>query len=283
MHTLVSSSKGLSSVIPTVSFIMGVYCCKDADALQACVESVIRQTFTDWEFLIVDDGSPDCGATYRAIQNAAALDDRVTALRYTENMGLSFALNFCLARARGRYIARQDDSDLSESNRLAEQVSFLDSHPEYDILGTNALLFDAQGEWGNLMMPEVPSRKDFLWNSPFIHPSVVMRASALRAVGGYRVSAETKRGQDYDLFMRMYAQGSLGFNLQAMLYRYRSERGVSKYRSMPQRVDEARVRARGFRALGFDSRRYLYVIKPLLLGMVPRRLYGTVQKWRTQK
>ena len=257
---------------------MGVYCCQKPEMLRASVESVVHQTFDDWEFLIVDDGSPDDGATFGAIKDAAALDDRVIALRYDENRGLAFALNFCLERARGRYIARQDDDDLSESTRIERQVQLLESCPDVSIVGTNALLFDGGGEWGELRVPESPSRRSFLWNSPFIHPSTVMRAGSLRVVGGYRVAAETTRCEDYDLFMRMYAAGMQGTNIQEPLYRYRSDRMTSKYRPMGRRLEEAAVRAKGFKAMGFGPSCLPYIVKPLIVGLIPKHLYGAIQQ-----
>lgn len=280
MDAFLYSSSG-SSNKPSVSFIMGVYCCKNPEALRASVESVINQTFVDWELIIVDDGSPDDGATFSAIVSAASLDERVVALRYGENKGLSYALNFCLEHAQGRYIARQDDDDLSMPTRLERQINLLESDQNISIVGSNAMLFDDDGEWGALEMPENPTCRSFLWNSPFIHPSVVMRADALRSVGGYRVSPETMRGQDYDLFMRMYARGMLGKNIPDQLYRYRSDRKVSKYRPMSRRVQEAKVRAKGFKGMGLGLSRYPYIAKPILLGLVPKRVYGFMQKERT--
>jgi glycosyltransferase involved in cell wall biosynthesis len=266
---------------PEVSFIMGVYRCEDPGKLRASVESVVSQTFGDWELIMVDDGSDDGGATYAAMRDAAALDGRITALSYEENHGLAYALDYCLERARGRYIARQDDDDLSEPGRLAEEVAFLDSHPDVSIVGTNATLFDDEGEWGSLTVPERPDARSFLWNSPFIHPSVVMRAEALRSVGGYRIAPETLLLEDYDLFMRMYASGMRGANIQRPLYRYRSDRRTSKPRPMAARMREAKVRARDFRALGLGAGSLPYIAKPILVGLVPKRLYGAIQNGRT--
>lgn len=269
------------SASPKVSFIMGVYCCKDATALRASVESVISQTYTDWELIMVDDGSPDDGATFRAMLEAANLDSRVTAFRYEENHGLGYALDYCLERARGAYIARQDDDDLSEPGRLEKEIAFLKAHPEVSIVGTTAALFDSKGEWGTLSVPELPEPRSFLWNSPFIHPSVVMCADALRAVGGYATGADTLLLEDYDLFMRMYARGFRGANIQEPLYRYRSDRSTSKPRPMSARVREAKVRARDFRMLDLGPSRIPYIAKPILVGLLPKKLYGAIQNGRT--
>lgn len=269
------------SSAPSVTFIMGVWRCKDKDNLLASVRSVISQTYVDWEFLIVDDGSADGGATTEAIREAASLDPRIVPLSYEQNRGLGYALDYCLERAQGQYIARQDDDDLSEPNRLAKEVDLLEAHPELSIVGTNAVLFDDVGEWGYLTMPAHPNSRSFLWNSPFIHPSVVMRASALRLVGGYDAGEGTVLYEDYDLFMRMYATGMCGANIQEPLYRYRSDRCTSKPRPMAARVREARVRARDFRALSLGASSIPYIAKPILVGLIPKRLYGAIQNGRT--
>ncbi|WP_322154886.1 glycosyltransferase [Paratractidigestivibacter sp.] len=268
-------------IAPYVSVIMGVYRCKNASMLRTSVESIIAQSFQDWEFLIVDDGSDDDGATYAAIQAAASLDDRVVPLRYERNRGLAYALNFCLERARGCYIARQDDDDTSMPERLEREVAFLDARPDVAIVGTNAELFDESGAWGVLERPERPMAESFLWNSPFIHPSVVMRADPLRSVGGYRVAPETLLYEDYDLFMRMYAAGMCGCNMPERLYSYRSDRHASKPRPMDARLREAKIRAIGFRELGLGAKKYFYIAKPVLLGLVPNALYGAIQGRRT--
>lgn len=269
-----------SDSLPLVSIIMGVYQCKNTDNLMASIKSIIRQTYVKWEFLIVDDGSEDAGRTYSVIQKASRLDHRIIPFRYKENHGLAYALNYCLHRARGIYIARQDDDDFSQPDRLEQQVAFLNSHPNISFCGTNATLFDEQGEWGKLIMKERPSSKSFLWNSPFIHPSIMIRAVQLRQVRGYRDSPETVQYEDYDLFFRLYAHGMFGANLQKTLYNYRSDRNAMKYRPLSRRIAEAKLRAKGFQALHLGAESLLYVLKPLILGLVPRHLYAKIQSRR---
>lgn len=266
---------------PAVSFIMGVYRCKSAEVLRASVESVIAQSYEDWEFLIVDDGSADDGMTWAAVKAAAELDSRIVPLRYEVNRGLAYALDYCLKRARGTYIARQDDDDLSRPERLLKEVDFLEAHPDIALVGTNAVVFDEEGSWGSFVRPMNPTKEDFLWGSPFIHPSILVRANSLRTVGGYRVAPETLLYEDYDLFMRMYAAGMRGHNLQEPLYRYRQSRITSKPRTMSARVREFKVRKKGFRELGLGARGIPYMLKPILLGLVPRGAYGIVQGRRT--
>lgn len=269
-----------SSRRPLVSIIMGVYRCTDTAALEKSIQSIVDQTFSDWEFLIVDDGSDDGGRTYYAIRHAAARDNRIIALRYEHNHGLAYALDYCLSRAHGQYIARQDDDDYSQPDRLEKQIVFLSKHPNVAICGSNATIFDATGSWGTLRMPPEPSADSFLWNSPFIHPSVIMRAAALRRVNGYRVSRETVQYEDYDLFMRMYTRGFRGVNLQQPLYCYRSDRTAMKYRPMRRRIQETKIRLHGFRALGLGIRSLPYAVKPVLVGLIPRRVYARIQRRR---
>lgn len=260
-----------------VSVIMGVYNCgKRADLLEKSIDSILHQTYQDWELLICDDGSVD--DTYCILQNLSKRDARIRILHYSPNRGLSYALNYCLSEATGLYIARQDDDDISAPERLAKQVRAMAERPMYDIVGTTARIYNDNGVWGVFDVPEYPTRESFLWNSPFIHPTVMMRKDALQAVNGYRVAKETRRCEDYDLFMRMYAGGYRGYNIQERLYLYRSENGETKHRPMKYRIDEAVVRWQGYKALHMRCAGMPYVVKPLLVGMLPARLLKKIKK-----
>ena len=263
---------------PIVSVLMGVYRCSDVESVRRTIASLVAQTFEDWELLVVDDGSNDSESTFNILRNFAEKDKRITPLRYEDNRGLAYALNYGLSYANGKYIARQDIEDYSSPNRLQEEFEFLESHQEFSIVGSEAALFDDSGEWGYLNLEERPTKDSFLWNSPFIHPSVMMRADDLRAVGGYRVAQETLRGQDYDLFMRMYASGFIGANIPKPLYSYYSDRNEMKFAPMARRIQEARIRLAGFKALGYGISSAPYVVKPIVLGLIPRGLYCRIKR-----
>lgn len=160
-------------IMPTVSVIMGVYNCQNVGLLEKSVDSIINQTFQDWEFLICNDGSTD--DTFIELKKIESRDSRIRILTYEKNRGLSHALNVCLQAAKGEYIARQDDDDVSKPERLEKQVDFLNEHSEYAIVGTCADVFDDDGIWGKYEVVESPSKKDFFWNSPFMHPTMMMR------------------------------------------------------------------------------------------------------------
>lgn len=259
-----------------ISVIMGSYNCKDEAMIDRSVRSIINQTYEDWEFIICDDGSEK--SSFDLLQKIASLDSRIKLLHYPQNRGLAYALNQCISISQGEYIARQDDDDVSLPIRFEEQLRYLRSNPNVSFVGSNAVLQDAtEAKPAESSLKKSPAASDFLWNSPFIHPTVMFRAEALRSVGGYRVSPETIRGQDYDLFMRMYAKELQGANLEECLYVYTLPDKNKRNRSMKYRLGEMKIRARGFSALNLGIKGLAYTAKPLLVGLMPNNLYRGVK------
>lgn len=252
---------------PSVSIIMSSYNPRIPERIFGAVGSLSSQTLTDWELILFDDGSDEAGA--ELLRQASELDDRIRLFRSEENRGLAHGLNRCLDHASGAYIARMDDDDLSEPERLEKQVRYLQEHPEVDWLGTRAMLFDDDGVWGVHDAPEQPGPGDYLPYSPFIHPSVMFRAESLRRAGGYRDLPLTRRCEDYELFMRMTAMGMRGRNLPDKLLRYREERDRLTKRNFKNCWREMIVRARGFRSLGIGPVKAApAVVKPMLIWAV---------------
>ena len=252
---------------PPISILTGIYNTPDLPILQKAVESIRQQTFTNWEWIICDDGSTD--TTYEKIQSLIRGDDRIRLIRNETNQGLAASLNHCLKYAKGSYIARMDADDGCDSCRLGKQAQFLDENPDYQLVGTAARLFDENDVWGQRTMPEVPGKGDFLWGSPFIHPAIMNRRDALLAVHGYRVAKETRRTEDYDLFMRLYEKGYRGYNLQEELYDFREDKRARRRKKYRYRIDEAKIRWKGFRLLGLMPKGIIYVLKPLIVGLIP--------------
>lgn len=261
--------------MPRISVIMGEYNCNNYNQLEKSVLSIINQTYTDWEFIICDDGSNNTTREY--LSRIQSLDNRIKVIGYKENKGLAYALNECIKNANGEFIARQDDDDISEPCRFEKQIRFLDCNKDFDIVGSTAIKFDDTGDLGILSVPENPEPRDFLWNSPFIHPTVLIRKSALEKVFGYRVSNETMRGQDYDLFMRMYGNKMKGHNIQEPLYHYRMVQGGYKKRPLKIRIGEMKVRAKGFKMMGILLPNLIFVIKPLILGLLPLNILNKLR------
>lgn len=252
------------SRIAAISVIMSVYN-PDPYQLSQAVRSVIGQTFRDWEMILYNDGSdPEYSKT---IADAAALDGRIHYIYQKENHGLAYGLNECLAKARGKYVARMDGDDISHPQRLQKLYDFLETHPEYQWAGTNTALMDDGGKWGSRKMPEIPEKKDFLNYSPYVHPSVMFRRSVLRECYGYRIS---RKGEDYDLFMRLHAMGYQGYNLQEELFFYRENPDAVSRQKWRWRLEEVGIRLRGFARLKLlKPANAVYIVKPLVMGFVP--------------
>lgn len=263
---------------PLVSIIMGVYNCKNKHLLEESVKSIVNQTYNNWELIICNDGSSD--NTYKVLKEIQKLDKRINVVSYNENKGLPYALNECLKSSRGIYIARQDDDDISYPNRLDKEVLFLENNKEYALVGSIAEVYDDDGVYGEYNLEEKPTNESFLWNSPFLHPSIVIRKEVLKKCDGYRIAKETRRCEDYDLFMRMYSLGYKGYNIQEKLYKYRIDRNeTKKHRPMKYRIDEYIVRKINFKKLGINfPKRLIYSIKPILVGLLPNSLVKKINK-----
>jgi glycosyltransferase involved in cell wall biosynthesis len=189
---------------PKVSVLMAV---KDGEKyLREAVESILAQTFSDFEFIIIDDGSTD--ETAQILYGFS--DSRLVLLRNEKSLGLTKSLNLGLKLAAGEYIARMDADDLSLPGRLDTQVKYLDAHPKVDVLGTAVTLIDEQG---NLVQNTYfPKGHDLItwhlcFSNPIVHPSVMMRRPTILLHHGYDECFS--RSQDYDLWWRISFDGKL--------------------------------------------------------------------------
>ena len=266
--------------MPTLSVITGASNVAECKYFARSVMSVLEQTFSDFEFIICDDGSSD--ATYAKLCEYADKDPRIKLIRNEKNLGLVETLNKCLAIAEGKYIARHDCDDYNDPTRFEKQITYLEEHPDIALLGTAVYLFDDSGVWDKETMPRRVENRDFLFNNPYKQGSVTFRREALERAGGYRVAKETVRNEDYDLFMRIqtFARGE---NLEEALYYFCEDGAARKRRKYRYRINEARVRAKGFKALGLLPKGALYVIKPLIVGLIPSFILTRLQKRRRKK
>lgn len=253
---------------PMVSVIMGVYNQLDLDVFEKAVESILNQTFTDFEFLIYNDGSVDEVADY--IEMLKERDKRIRVIGSKTNHGLGYALNRCIDEARGKYLARMDADDISYPDRLKVEVDFLERNPEYMYCGSNCNLFDEEGVWGDGTRPEKPYAKDYLKYSPYIHPTVMYRASLFERVAGYAEEKRTLRCEDYELFMRLFHLGYQGYNIQQPLLKYRVDRKKYHSRAFKYYVYEGQIRFEGFKRMGLLwPTGWLYVFRPMISHMLP--------------
>ncbi len=252
---------------PLVSVIMGVYNEKNREQLELAIDSILSQTLQEIEFIICDDGSEQtCSEMLREI---CARDGRIRLYRHEENQGLAAALNTCLSHARGEYVARMDGDDISKPERLKRQWEYLENHPAYALVGCSAELIDERGIWGNRDLIPDPKKEDFLFGSPFMHPTIMMRRGVLARLGGYCTEDFALRTEDYELFMRLYALGERGHNMPERLFCYREDGNSYVRRKYRYRLREFEVRRRGFARLGISRGNKRYIIKPLIVGLIP--------------
>lgn len=200
---------------PLVSVVLPVY--NGEEFLSQAVDSMLAQTFTDYELIVVDDGSTDrTAALLKGYQ-----DSRLTVYRHDRNEGLVAALNTGWQQAGGTLIAIMNADDVSLPDRLAQQTAFLQAHPQIGLLGSAVERIDRSGAfqsfWPRATLPGVV-RWELFFKSPFVHPTVMMRRSLLAEVGGYR--QEARDAEDFDLWVRMVSVTQAA-NLPAALLRYR--------------------------------------------------------------
>ncbi len=259
--------------MPLISVIMGIYN-SDEQKLISAVNSVLSQSVSDIELIICDDGSTeDISDTL----NKICRDSRVKLIRFDENKGLAAALNACLDDANGEYIARQDDDDISLPGRFEKQIDYLSKHSDIDFIGTACELYsDCNGVYGQRVMPADIEKNSFLFNSPFIHGSMMFRRKVFEKYR-YRTLGKNRKYEDYDLFMRLVAGGYKAANMTEKLYRFFYDtdiRGVS----FSMRRDEYKVRMDGFKRLGLMPKGFVYALKPLALGILPRKAVMKLKK-----
>ena len=193
---------------PQVSVLLPVR--DGAATLEECLDSLRAQTLADHEVVAVDDGSTD--GTPALLQRAARRDPRLRVAR-TGARGITPALNAALAMARAPLVARMDADDVAHPDRLLRQARRLAEDPATDVLGCRVRLFGsrianrgmrAYVDWLNGLIDHEAIVRDLYVESPLAHPSVMMRAAALRGLGGYR---EFDGPEDYDLWLRAHARG----------------------------------------------------------------------------
>ena len=253
-----------------VSVIMGVYN-SNPIFLRQSVQSILNQTYKNFELIICNDGSDD--DTQHALELLADTDSRIRILTNSQNFGLAYTLNHCIQETQGEYIARMDDDDVSLPNRLEEQVGFLEDNPQIMFVGSNIAYIDDNGNVrGKREMPSYPQKKDFLMNSPYVHPSVMFRKEIFMMGNYYSNKKIFTRVEDYEFWMRCHYQGIYGANLQKVLLYYREDTSGLKKRLFKYRLHEMMARFCGFYELGILSSGFFYIWKPLLVAIIPKRI-----------
>ena len=252
---------------PSVTVLMTMY--QAEKDLRGSVESVLGQTWKDFEFLILDDGSRD-----RSVEIVRAYDDpRIRLVANQVNQGQTACLNQGLALARGNWIARQDADDLSDPDRLRLQMELARQRPELALIGAQAWLADPAGRFSGLLnVPRGPESLDWamLWENPVVHTAALFRRDAALELGGY--DAAYTICQDYDLWERFVQRYPVA-NLARRLVTYRcspdslQHRGRDRARQEVEAVLERVIqRLLPGQPLGSEERELLWAFRTGSLG-----------------
>ena len=241
--------------MPKVSVLLPVY--NGMPYLPAALESLLAQDFTDFEVIAIDDGSSDDSGRY-----LDSCDDPRVRVVHQENHGLGATLNIGLALSTGEYVARQDQDDVSMTNRFACQVSYLDSNRRCGLLGTWATIWSEDNPTSRAIRhPTTNAELQVLglFDARFVHSSVMARRSDIIGAGGYPTAPNRNPPEDFDLWSRMARRCEVA-NLPQTLLTYR-EVGTSMSR---EQADIIRTRGRAIGAeniashLGGDPRSPVY-------------------------
>lgn len=201
---------------PILSIVLPVF--NGLPFLHEAVGSVLHQSFTNFELIIINDGSSDGSA-----QLLETFNDPRIRLSHQTNHGLAVTLNIAIRQAKGRYIARQDQDDVCLPDRFVKQVAFLDANPKVGLLGTAAEIWEGADKTERVLRHpanNIELQFDLLFNNHFVHSSVMLRKEVFDTVGGYVEDPLLQPPEDYELWSRV-ARNYQVANLPDVLLAYR--------------------------------------------------------------
>lgn len=221
---------------PLVSVVMSVF--NGEKYLRESIDSILNQTFSEFEFIIINDGSKD--SSLNIIKSYK--DPRIVAITQ-KNQGIVRALSRGIDLAKSEYIARMDADDICMPHRLKDQFDYMEQNKKCVLLGGNLVFIDSLGKEvlkSPMLLHDPEIRLELMVRSPFAHPAVMFRKSAYVVSGGY--DSATFPAEDYDLWVRMAQQGELA-NLDSELLAYRlNDEGISATNNIDQMASTALIR-----------------------------------------
>jgi len=253
---------------PRVSVIMSVY---NAETyLAESIESILDQTYKDFELIVVNDGSTD-----RSLQIIKAYEDKRIKIFSHSNMGVAKSRNKAICLARGEYIAIQDSDDISSQDRLIKTVKFLDEHQDLDMVGGNFAAINARGALINktdrFTHPD-DLKLSLTFTNQMGHGSVLIRKSVLNKVGLY---SEDSAIEDYDLWLRIAREGKIA-NLKDILFEWRyldDSRSNNDFRQTIKQVEKLQFKAFEYYMKHKTDYRASFLIHPFSTRLGPRRYF----------
>jgi glycosyltransferase involved in cell wall biosynthesis len=250
---------------PKISVLMSVY--NGEKYLRQAINSILSQTFKNFEFIIVNDGSSD--DTYKIASSYS--DERIIIISNKKNLGLTKSLNIGLNITKGDYVARMDADDVSFPGRFEIQADFLDRNPDFGLVGSWVEYIGLKGkELGIKKNPTDYSviLKKILRYNTFVHSSLMIRRSVLEKVEGY--NEQFKFAQDYDLILKI-AKLTKVTNLPKVLlsYRINPQEGISFKQQKKQEWSAILARIEALKSRQYPLLYWFFLLKPIVSYLIP--------------
>lgn len=253
--------------MPKVSVIMSVR--NGEKYLRQSVNSILEQTYKNFEFIVVDDCSED--STLNILRRIK--DSRLKIITSKKKKGLTASLNLCLKLCRGEFIARMDHDDIARKDRLKKQISFLEKNPKIGVVGSWVTLIDSQDRIKGLLKfpkdPDTVFKKIFLYN-PLRHSTVMFRKELVNKYGFY--DERLDGAEDYDLWLR-FARFTKIANIDMPLLKYRlHDQRVSEKEEKKVLKAAIMARIKAIRFYKYPLWKLIYLIKPVSTYFIPSKI-----------
>ena len=244
-----------------VSVVMSEYNTKE-ECLCLAIESILNQTFKDFEFIIVDD----CGENNLDEIVKKYNDSRIKIVKNDKNRGLVYSLNHGIKEAKGKYIVRMDTDDISDKRRIEKIYNYIKEHPEYAVVSSKVVEFSENRKIGILGKEGEKNKKDIMRGNILIHPSVIIKKEAIEKVGYYK---EYTRAEDFVLWCELLLAGYRLYTIDEVLLKYRVNPEDYNKRKLKYRKGEIKARLVYYPKLGANFKDYLYIVKSIISGIMP--------------
>lgn len=246
---------------PIVSVIMSEFN-TEPEKLDISIQSILDQTFTNFEFIIIDD----CGSNDLFEFTKKYNDSRIIVLRNKKNRGLVYSLNKAISHSKGGYLLRMDTDDYAFPNRISVLYEFIKNHPQFSVVSSRVVKVQNGEDAGILGKTGEKKTSNILSGDVPIHPSCILEKRAVQYVGGYK---EFKRAEDFALWCELLLHGFRIYNIKDKLLKYTVDIEDYSKRKLANRKGELQARFYYNKKLHGGKIGYFRIIKSVIAGVIP--------------